>query len=103
MKRAHLIAIAALAASASAYANDVDFYPNGFVSSVIQAAQAERQPSARSPSSATRAQVVAETHEAERLGVLHSGEAGPAATTPEQEHRIKQAGLRALGIEAASK
>jgi hypothetical protein len=110
MKRVHLIAVAALAASASAYANDVDFYPNGFVSSVIQAAQEERQAGAQSVlrasdahASATRAQVIAETREAARLGVLQSGEAGPVATTSEQEHQIKQAGLRALGIEAASK
>jgi hypothetical protein len=114
MKRIHLLAIAALAASSSAFANDVDFYPNGFVSSAIREAHAARvaelaRPAgeanapAPAPTKKSRAQVAAETQEAARLGLLNTGEVGAFQATPEQAHQIELAGLRARGSEAASK
>jgi len=113
MKRIHLLAFAALAASSSAFADDVDYYPNGFVSSAIREAQAARTaaPSraAGDANTATahvqksRAQVVAETREAARLGLLNTSEAGAVQPTPEQAHQIELAGLRAVGIETLSK
>ena len=114
MKRIHLLAIAALAASSSAFANDVDFYPNGFASSAIREAQAARvaelarpggdaNAAAPAPTQKSRAQVVAETREAARLGLLSTGEAGAFQPTPEQARRVELAGQRAVGTEAASK
>jgi hypothetical protein len=114
MKRLHLLTLtAALVATAPAFANDVDFYPNGFLSSAIRAAQADRSAHAARATGAsdsvnglarkTRAQVVAETREAAQLGLLTSGEADLVIATPAQERQIEQAGLRALGIEAESK
>lgn len=116
MKRMHLLTLtAALAATAPAFANDVDFYPNGFVSSAIRAAQADRfahatasgavgaSDSGSAVARKTRAQIVAETREAARLGLMTSGEADLVIATPAQERQVEQAGLRAVGIEAASK
>jgi hypothetical protein len=100
MKRSYLFAIAILSASSSVYANDVDFLPNGFVSSVIREAQSE---ASRVTASRTRAQVVAETREAARLGLLNHGEAGPPEATPEQTHQIEEAGIRAVAIQSAAK
>ena len=42
MKRFHLLALAALAASAPAFADDVDILPYGFVSSVIRSTQSSK-------------------------------------------------------------
>jgi hypothetical protein len=104
MKRLHLLTLtAALAATAPAFANDVDFYPNGFLSSAIAAAQADRSAHATAVARKTRAQVVAETREAARLGLLTSGEADVVSATPAQERQIEQAGFRAVGIETESK
>ena len=113
MKRIHLLAIAALAASSSAFANDVDFYPNGFVSSAIREAHAARvaelaRPAGQAnaapgPTAKSRAQVVAETREAARLGLLNTGEVGAFQPTPDQARQVELAGLRARGSEAASK
>lgn len=116
MKRKLLFAAGLIVAS-SAFANDVDLLPNGYVSSVIRAAQSESieraaasAPSRESeataahvPSEKTRAQVVAETREAARLGLLNVGETGTVDITPEQLRQIDQAGLRALAIESAAK
>jgi hypothetical protein len=96
MKRKLLIAAGLLAAT-SAFANDVDLLPNGYLSAAIRAAQS-------APSAKSRAQVVAETREAARLGLLNVGEAGITLdVTPEQLHQIEQAGLRALAIQSAAK
>ena len=117
MKRFHLLALAALAASAPAFADDVDILPYGFVSSVIRSMQSSKAQvgspavSVGEAGAATtevvatksRAQVVAETREAEHLGLVNYGEAGPVQATPEQAHQIEQAGLRAIAIEFASK
>ena len=102
-----------LASSPSAFANDVDFYPNGFVSSAIREAQAARvaataqsasEQSAAASASAqkSRAQVVAETREAARLGLLNTSEAGLAQPTPAQARQIELAGVRAVGNNASS-
>ena len=118
MKRKLLIAAGLLAAT-SAFANDVDLLPNGYISAAIRAAQSGSTarvaaPAAlgevagtqqsEAPSSKSRAQVVAETREATRLGVLNVGEAGITFdVTPEQLRQIEQAGLRALAIQSAAK
>jgi 4-hydroxyphenylpyruvate dioxygenase-like putative hemolysin len=116
MNRKLLVAVGLIAAS-SAFADDVDLVPNGYVSSVIRAAQSnpiERaaaapasiseagvKPSDASPAK-TRAQLVAETREAARLGLLKVGEDGIAVNvTPEQLHQIEQAGLQAVAIQSA--
>jgi hypothetical protein len=119
MKRKVLLI--ALLAAAPAFANDVD--PNGFEKEHFSATGSRTQvvrdlEQARiegqlpvtgeigvrfvdAPSSKTRAQVVAETREARRLGLLENrGEAGPVLATPEQEHQIQMAGLRAIGVTA---
>jgi hypothetical protein len=117
MKRLHLLALAAFAASAPAFAADVDEAPYGFVSAVIRSTQADKARTVRPATSVgetgaaptevvatkSRAQVVAETREAARLGLLNYGEAGPVQPTSEQEHQIEQAGQRALAIDFASK
>lgn len=46
--------------------------------------------------SKTRAQVVAETAEAQRLGLVNNSEF-PKIATPEQAEQIRVAGLRAIG------
>ncbi len=99
MKRTVLLAALLAAAPAFAGEGDVDIVPNGYVSQVMQAAQADR----RAPAAAatkTRAQVAAETREAIRLGLLAHGEAGPVEITQEQASLIRRAGLRALAHEA---
>lgn len=55
------------------------------------------------PSTKPRAQVVAETLEAARLGLLTYGELGPKQPTAAQERQIEMAGRRALERLAASK
>ena len=113
-----LLLAAGLAIATSAFADDVDLVPNGYVSSVIQAAQVNSSERVGqesigeagekvSPvtSAKTRAQVVAETREAARLGLLNNvGEAGfTTDVTPEQLRQIEQAGLRALAVESAAR
>ena len=65
----------------------------------LESTNVSREASAKT----SRAQVVAETRDAARLGRLSQGEAGTVDTTPEQARQIEQAGLRALAIEFASK
>jgi hypothetical protein len=117
MNRKLLVAAAGLIVASSAFADDVDLVPNGYLSSVIRAAQSnpiERAAAAPAPIGAdggkrsdagpakARAQVVAETREAARLGLLKVGEDGIATdVTPEQLHRIEQAGLQAVAIQSA--
>jgi hypothetical protein len=112
MKRIHLLTVAtfALAAAPAIASDDVDFHPNGFLSSAIRATQsaaaAERAAAradaatAIAPATKSRAQVAAETREAARLGLLNRGEAGAAAPTAEQARRIEQAGARAAAGES---
>jgi hypothetical protein len=53
------------------------------------------------PSRKTRAQVVAETSAAGRLGLLvNTGEGSPILATPAQERQIELEGLRANGVAA---
>jgi len=114
------VLLIALLAAAPAFANDVD--PNGFekehfITSRTRAdVQAELRQAQKAgelpvgeigvrfvdtPSHKTRAQVVAETLEARRLGLLENrGELGPVLATPEQERQIELAGLRAIGVAA---
>lgn len=106
--------LAMLVASAPAFSNDV--YPYGFekehAQSTLSRAQVvdnmripqpvsiriDDQGRVRTqPSTKPRAQVVAETNEAARLGLLRWTEIGPVAATVEQERHIKQAGLQAIG------
>lgn len=115
MNRRFLVAAALAAASFSAFASDVDLVPNGYLSSVIREAQSrsiERAaraiheadaPLSHEPYLVTRAQVVAETREAARLGLLNVGEAGTVNATPEQLRQIEQAGLRARTIQSSTK
>lgn len=119
MKRIHLLTVAALAvASSPAFASsDVDFYPNGFLSDAIRATQAHAQRAAIparavgaadanaafATASKSRGQVVGETREAARLGLLNQSEAGAAEPTAEQSRQIEQAGSRAVGIASTSR
>lgn len=115
MKTITLLAV--LAVSMPAFASDVDLVPYGFVSQVMRetkaaAAEAKAGPDGRgalslssrdTQESRSRAQVVAATQEAARLGLLHSGEAGPVQATPAQEAQIQAAGERAVRIDAAAR
>lgn len=114
----------ALLAAAPVYAADIDIAPYGYVSEVMRSAkhpaQAQNESKvtataneatvgeagvrfAAEPSTKSRAQVAAETREAARLGLLTRGEADLVQATAEQERQIRAAGLRALGIDAASR
>jgi hypothetical protein len=120
MKRTLILAASLLAAS-TAFANDID--PFGFEKQVFVSTKSRAEVAAdaqqalalgqtsrgeivyveSTPSVKTRTQVVAETKEAGRLGLLASrGEAGPAQPTAEQEQLIRVAGLRAIGNSAAA-
>jgi hypothetical protein len=110
-------------ASTPAWANDIDpfgFEKEHFIASRsradvvadLQAAQAAGQLPvagevgvrfAEAPSTKPRAQVVAETREAARLGLLSYGEAGPKQATPAQERQIELAGIQAVAHLAAAK
>jgi Domain of unknown function (DUF4148) len=116
MNRRFLAAAALTAASFSAFASDVDLLPNGYVSSVIREAQSRsiepavpralgeaKAPLSNEPSLKTREQVVAETREAARQGLLNVGEADTVNATPEQLRQIEEAGLRARAVQSAAK
>lgn len=116
MKRRFLAAAALAAASFATFASDVDLLPNGYVSSVIREAQSRsieraapraigeaNAPLSNEPSLKTREQVVAETREASRQGLLNVGEADTVTATPEQLRQIEQAGLRARVVQSAAK
>jgi hypothetical protein len=92
MKRIFLLAALVAASFAFAGEGDADIVPYGYVSQVMRAASAPAK---------TRAQVVAETREAARLGLLQHREEGPIASTAEQESLIRRAGLRAIAIDVA--
>ena len=116
-------ALASLLISARVLANDVD--PFGFerehffssksraeVVADLRAAQAAGQVPVPgelgvkfvdAPSIKPRAQVVAETLEARRLGLITYGELGPKQPTPAQERQIEMAGKQALERTAAAK
>jgi hypothetical protein len=116
------IVLASLLVSTSVFANDVD--PFGFENEHFQFSKSRAevvadlkvaQASGQMPvgelgvkpveikSTKPRAQVVAETREAARLGLLSGyGELGPKQATVEQEQQIRLAGLRAIGQTAAA-
>ncbi|HEU0200243.1 MAG TPA: DUF4148 domain-containing protein [Burkholderiaceae bacterium] len=116
MKRTLIFAALLAASSAPALAselNSFDLEPikvhstksRAEVQAELKAAQAAGQisfgeagmPFDAGQSIRTRAQVVAETHEAARLGLLNpNGEAGSAYASAAQEEQIRVAGLRAL-------
>jgi Domain of unknown function (DUF4148) len=118
-----IAAVASLLVSGTALANDVD--PFGFekehfatsksraeVVGDLKAAQAAGElpipgelgvKFVDAPSTKPRAQVVAETLEAARLGLLTYGELGPKQPSPAQERQIEMAGMRALERVAATK
>lgn len=114
----------ALLAAAPVYAADIDIAPYGDVSEAMRGAKSFAQAQygskaaaaaheatvgeagvrfAVEPSTKSRAQVAAEAREAARLGLLARAEAGLVQATAEQERQIWLAGLRALGIDAASR
>ena len=122
MKR--ILVLAALLTATSAFANDVD--PFGFEKEHFQFSKARAevkadlkvaQASGQLPvfgeigvvpvaiaSTKSRDQVVAETREAARLGLLSSyGELGPKDATPAQEQQIKLAGERAIAQTTAAR
>ena len=51
------------------------------------------------PSTLSRTQVVAEAIEARRLGLISRGEAEARSPTPLEQEFVRQAGLRAIGME----
>jgi len=109
-------------ASMPAWANDIDpfgFEKEHFVASRsraevvadLHAAQAARQLPvageaglrfADAPSTTPRAQVVAETREVARLGLISYGEAALKQATPAQERLIELAGMQAVAHPAAA-
>ncbi len=111
-----LLACAVLAFATAARANDVDpfgFEKEHFITSKSRAeVVADRQAAqaagdlpiqgelgvrvAETRSVKSRAQVVAETLEAQRLGLLTYGEVGPRQATPDEERQIQMAGLQAV-------
>lgn len=106
---------AALLAVTPAFAADVDLLPYGYVTQVmhetkVQAAVSGQARSAGeagaksvpAPSAKSREQVIAETQEAARLGLLVQGEGHPAAASTQQDERIRQAGLHAIGLRKAA-
>jgi hypothetical protein len=117
------VVLASLLVSTSVLANDVDpfgFEKEHFIASKsraevvtdLRAAQAAGQlpiPGelgvrfVDAPSIKPREQVVAETLEAARLGLLGYGELGLKQPTPAQERQIELAGMRALERLAAAK
>jgi hypothetical protein len=118
-----LAVVGLLSLSTSVFANDVDpfgFDREAFVSTRSRAEVVAELKAAKAagelpvfgdigvqvadePSFKPRAQVVAETLEAARLGLLSYGETGPKQATPAQERQIQMAGLRALARLAATK
>jgi hypothetical protein len=58
---------------------------------------------AQSMSPKSRAQIRAELAEAQRLGLLSSGEQDTPVATPEQERLIAESGLRARADQVAAK
>lgn len=122
MNRTALI-IASLLVSSTAFAHQNDIDPFGFEKQVFVSTKSRAEVNAdakqalvagqtsrgetvyveNTPSVKSRAQVIAETREAARLGLLASrGEAGPIQPTAEQEQQIRLAGLRAIGNTAAA-
>ena len=121
MKRT--LILAALLATTSAFANDVD--PFGFEKEHFQFSKSRAevvadlkvaQAAGELPigelgvkpqdikSVKSRAQVAAETREAGRLGLLSRyGEQEPKRATPAQERQIELAGLRAIGQDVAGR
>jgi len=117
------IGLASLLIGATAFANDIDpfgFEKEHFISSNsrtdvvsdLKAAQAAGQlllPGEAgqrfvdAPSIKPRAQVVAETLEAKRLGLITFGELPASEATAEQARRIEMAGMKALERLAAQK
>src|SRR5262245_34672713 len=113
---ATVVALAALAFGTVARANDVDpfgFEKEHFVSSKARAEVAGDLRAARAagelpvfgeigvrladaPSTRSRAQVAAETREAQRLGLVSYGELGARQATAEEERQIRVAGMQAL-------
>src|SRR5262245_37134774 len=117
------IGLASLLAGATAFANDIDplgFEKQHFISSKSRAdvvsdlndAQATGQllhpgeaglQFVDAPSVAPRAQVVAETLEAKRLGLITYGELPAKEATPAQARQIETAGMKARERLAAQK
>jgi len=116
--------LVALLVAGAAFANDIDPYgfetehfqfskPRAEVAADLKVAQAAGQlpefgevgvRPLETKSVMTRAQVIAETHEAARLGLLSSyGEAGPKQASFAQEQQIHLAGLRAIGQTTADR
>lgn len=92
MKR--LLAFVTLLAAGPAFAaGDIDIVPCGYVTQILREAAAARTSREAPPA---RAQVVAETREAARRGLLPLGEGDPAAD-PGQADRKLRAGERAAG------
>lgn len=113
------VLLASLLVSASVFANDVD--PFGFEKEHFSSSMSRADVMARwqaplvlgnkfddvgrvvsPPSTKTRAQVVAETHEVAQLRLLSYGEQGLVQGSAEQEEQIKLAGRRAILHSAAA-
>lgn len=115
---------AALLAAMPAYAaGDVDILPYGYVAQAMRETKASSHTQAKiaaaqaagelpvgeagvqfrdAPTAKSRAQVIVETQEAARLGLLVGGESDAAQANAEQDERIRQAVARALGMHTAA-
>jgi hypothetical protein len=111
-----LLISAALLAATPALAAEFDIVPNGYVAQVMREAATRTRgapvAAADAPASGvteaatpaagkSRAQVIAETAEAARLGLLGAGE--PPAASAAQLEQIRQAGLRAPAVSTAAR
>lgn len=67
----------------------------------LQHYNGEASPAPLAASTLTRAQVLAETREAVRLGLAGADETGPRIATPQQAEQIRAAGLRAISQHTA--
>jgi hypothetical protein len=109
-----LITAALIGATPAFAASDVDIVPYGYVAQAMRATKLSAQAAARpavgesgivfsdAPAAKPRLQVIAETQEAARLGLLAQGEGDQALPNARQNEQIRQAGLRALGVHTAS-
>jgi hypothetical protein len=118
-----VIGLASLLVGATAFANDIDpfgFEKDHFISSKSRAAVVADlsaahaagqlllpgeagQPVVDAPSIKPRAQVIAETLEAKRLGLITYGELPVKDATAEQARQIQMAGMKALELVVAQK
>lgn len=91
-----IVFTAAMLAASAAVAGEaeVDLVPYGYVSQLMRSVQSEAK--AAQAAGKTGAQVSADTRETTKLGLVRRSEYAPAASTPEQDEKVRRDRLRAL-------